>query len=235
MFGVVVVLDDQSALLGPAHQLTAPFTAEDHAGRELVGWGEQDARGADGPQFVDAYAVGVDRDRRGGQLPDAQLLAGPEGPGVLHGDLADPGTVQHPCEQAERLGGAGDDDHFVRIRPDSPVAGQPVGDGAAQLRGPPGVSVAEHGRREVREYGALGAQPSRSRESGQIGHARRQVDPGRRRPQRVEDIRPGAGGERPCGERQGSGPGRQHRSGDDHRAGTAPEPRTDERAEFLMC
>ncbi|MFG3698722.1 hypothetical protein ACGF5C_12510 [Micromonospora sp. NPDC047620] len=43
VLGVVVVLDDQAAGPGPRRELAAAVAAEHHAGRELVGRGEQHA------------------------------------------------------------------------------------------------------------------------------------------------------------------------------------------------
>ncbi|GAA2914292.1 hypothetical protein GCM10020221_07490 [Streptomyces thioluteus] len=168
MFGVVVVLEDQPALGGPAHQFAPPAAAEHHPGRELVGGREEYGPGAGGAQRVDADALGVHRHRGRAEPPVPEVLARAEGSGVLHRDVRDPVAPQHLGDQPHRLGHPGDHDHVVRVRPDPPGARQPVDEGPAQLGLPTRVPVAERRGGEAAEHGALGGQPRRARERGQV-------------------------------------------------------------------
>lgn len=120
---------------------------------------QQDSWNAHAVQYVDACALGVDRDRWRVQPLIAQMLAGPEGSWVLHSYRGDPVVVQYVSEQAECLGGAGDDEYLVGVRPDCAVAGEPVGNGVTQCRCPARVCVSKVGRREACQYGAFGTQP----------------------------------------------------------------------------
>lgn len=190
VFGVVVVLDDESAFAGPVHQGAAPLAAEDHSGGELVGGGEQYGGDAGGAERLDADAVGVDGHGRGFQVPVAQVLAGAEGAGVLDGELVDAVGVEHFGEEAEGLGGAGDDQDVVGVGGDAAVEAEPAGYGAAQCGGAAGVAVSEVAGGEFGQNGAFGAQPGGAGEGGEVGQARRQVDAGGRGPVGVEGVEP---------------------------------------------
>ena len=171
VLGVIVVLDDQASVPGPSDQLAAAFAVEHHSGRKLMRRGQQDRRGAAGPELVDPQAAGIDRDRRGIQLPVAQLLAGAERSGIFHPDRADSAGEQPLGQQAQRLRDAGHDADLIRVHPDPAVAGQPAGHGLAQRGRPARISVPEPGRRKLAEYRPFRAQPGRPRERGQVGQA----------------------------------------------------------------
>ena len=131
MLGVVVVLDDQSAVRGPLDQLASTFAVEYDAGREVVRRGHHDHAGGGFPQYVDLEAAIVDRDRRGAHSPVLQVLPGSERAGVLDGDLVYAALVEHLGDDADRLGHAGDDDQVVLVGRDAAVTRQPVRDGSS--------------------------------------------------------------------------------------------------------
>ncbi|GLX09597.1 hypothetical protein Misp03_65230 [Microbispora sp. NBRC 16548] len=224
MLGVVVVLDDQTALARPAHEVAASAAAQHDAGRELVGRCEQDGGGAQGAQLVHPQALRVHRHRRGVHARVPQVLTRAQRTGILHRDLADAVAGEHPRDKPERLRGPRDDDHVRGVGADAPGAGQPVRHGTAQGEGPAGIAVPELRRGERAEHRPLGAQPRGARERPQIGHSRGQVDPRRRRAQEVEDGGAGLGGEDVARggrllRRGGCGRGRGR---DDHGAAPAP-------------
>ena len=171
-------------------QLAPPLAVEHHPGRELVRRGQHHRRGrrwrAARRPAARAPSTGT------GGVSSRQLrrcCRTPSEPGSSTATVSMPSALQHLGEQAERLGDAGDDDHLVRVG-----AGCP-GCGPASWRPPAAARASRAGRRSRRPAGArsaqhrpLGAQPGRAGKRRQIGHAGRQVDPRRGRPQRVEHV-----------------------------------------------
>ncbi|GAA4673659.1 hypothetical protein GCM10023347_29720 [Streptomyces chumphonensis] len=172
VLGVVVVLDHQPAVGGPLHELPPAVPAQDHAGRELVGGCDQDGARSRPAQGVHPQAVRVHGHRGRGDAPPGQLLPDAERTRILHRHLGRAPGAQHPRQQGERLGHTAHDDDLLGLRPDAPVAGQPVGDRPAEARGTVRIAVPQLGRGEPAEQGALGAQPGGPGEGRQVGPAR---------------------------------------------------------------
>ena len=196
VLGVVVVLDHKPPVGRPSRQFPAPLAVEHDPGRELVRRGQHNGGHADGPQFVDAKPPGVDSDRWSAELRVPEVLADPQGAGILHRHLMDALVMHQVGKQAEALGDARDNKYLIGADPDPSVASQPIGDGGTQRRGTGRVAVAQGRGREVAEDTTLGTQPRRSGKGGQVGQTGRQVHPRRDRPQGFENASTGRGPEK---------------------------------------
>ena len=227
VLGVVVVLDDQPALGGPLHQLAPPLALQYDAGRELVRRSASTTAAHRGSRRTSTRSPSSSTGIGGVSRPQfCRCWRDPSEPGSSTAISVIPSRLEHLGEQAERLGDAGDDDEVVGIGGDRHGCGPASWRRRRRKAGVPRrVAVPEVGRREIVEHRALGPQPGRPREGGEIRHAGCQVDPSRRRPQRVEDVehRAEASTARSSAVecRWDQGPSRLDRGGDDDGAGPA--------------
>ena len=107
-------------------------------------------------------------------------------------------VTQHLAQQAQPLGEARADDETIGRHADAAGPGEVVGEGAAQLRAPAWVGVAQGLVRRGGEGPARGGEPARAREGGQVRRPRPQVvardgwpPPRRPAPTRPRPRRPG--------------------------------------------
>ncbi len=127
------------------------------------------------------------------------MLAGAERAGILHRDRVDAVRPQHRVQQGERLRGARDDQHRVRLHAHAPHPREPVGHGPPQPGRAARVAVAELLGGQLGEHRPLRPQPGGPGKGGEVGPAGREVDSGRRGPQRVEHLRAGFPAEQSTG------------------------------------
>ncbi len=182
ILGVVVVLDDKrAALVRPSAELLAPFRCHHGSGRKLVRRSDQDRIHLEPREAIHAEAALVhgDGDRLEARLADDLPQTGVAG--VLDPDPPGAAATERVGDNAQALREPVAHDDVARIRYDMTHTAGVFGQRCAQLGRALGIAVAQVSGAERVQHPSHRAGEGRPRKEPQIGEARSEVEPDRRR------------------------------------------------------